>query len=72
MEETRSLASWLGSQELLLDRIYTVDEVVAQIDAVTHVDLMRVAEQAFRRPHLNLALIGPFETDDPFRKALEP
>ncbi len=65
LEETRSLASWLGSQELLLDRIYTLDEVVAQIDAVGDDDLVRVADRYFRREGLNLAIIGPF--DDPSR-----
>jgi predicted Zn-dependent peptidase len=61
LEETRSLASWVGSQELLLNRIYELDEVVANIDAVTHDDLMHVASTAFVRPKVNLALIGPFD-----------
>lgn len=70
LEETRSLASWLGSQELLLNRIYSLDEVVAQIDAVTHDDLARVAAAAFARSRLNLALIGPFDDSARFGKLL--
>src|SRR4029079_16682079 len=50
LEETRSLASLLGSRELLLNRIYTLEEVVAQIDAVKHDDLLRVAAASFTRP----------------------
>lgn len=70
LEETRSLASWVGSQELLLDRIYEFDEVVAHIDAVTHDDLMRVASTSFIRPRVNLALIGPFDDSARFAELL--
>lgn len=68
LEETRSLASWLGSQELLLDRIYTLEEVVTQIDVVTPDDLVRVANRYFDRAQVNLAVIGPFEDDANFRQ----
>jgi predicted Zn-dependent peptidase len=70
LEETRSLASWLGSQELLLNRIYTLEEVVEQIDAVRHDDLMRVARTSFRRPSLRLAVIGPFDDEERFSRLL--
>jgi predicted Zn-dependent peptidase len=70
LEETRSLASWLGSQELLLNRIYTLEEVVAQIDAVKHDDLMRVAATTFPRASLNLAVIGPFDSEARFSRLL--
>ena len=59
LEETRSLASWLGSQELLFDRILTVEDVVARIDAVTSEDLMRVASDVFRHDRFHVAAIGP-------------
>jgi predicted Zn-dependent peptidase len=72
LEDTRSLASWLGSQELLLDRIYTPEEVVAQIDSVTHDDLLRVAAGAFEPGRLSLALIGPLQSDAPFQALLAP
>jgi predicted Zn-dependent peptidase len=72
LEETRSLASWVGSQELLLDRIYTLEEVVAHIDAVTHDDLVRVANQYFGRGLVNLAVIGPFDDDANFRQFVTP
>lgn len=70
LEDTRSLASWLGSQELLLDRIYTPEEVVAEIDGVTLDNLIRVAEQTFRPGNLSMALIGPFDSDQRFRDML--
>ena len=70
MEDTRSVAGWLGSQELLLGRIETVDEVVARIDAVTMDELMDVAHRVLAPEQATLALVGPFESDEPFARAL--
>ena len=39
MEDTRSVAAWLGTQELLLGRIATVDDIVQKIDDVTADDV---------------------------------
>ena len=35
MEETRHLASWLGGQEALHERVLTLDEALAELNAVT-------------------------------------
>ncbi len=59
MEDTRSVAGWIGGQELLTGNIRTVDEVVAILDTVTAEDLQRVARELFRTDKLSLALVGP-------------
>jgi predicted Zn-dependent peptidase len=61
MEDTRSVAGWLGGQELLLGNILTVDEVVSTIDSVQADDLPRVAQQIFTLHKLNLAVVGPVD-----------
>lgn len=66
MEDTRSVAGWIGSQELLLGEILTVDEVIAKIDGVTPDDVRRVAARIFDRSGATLAAVGPFEDDAPF------
>jgi predicted Zn-dependent peptidase len=66
MEDTRSVAGWLGSQELLLGRILTVDEVVQRIDAVTIDDVRRVTREVLDPAKANLAAVGPFEDDSVF------
>jgi predicted Zn-dependent peptidase len=66
MEDTRSVAGWIGAQELLLGEVLTVDEVVARIDAVTRDDLVRVGDGLFRLDHAALAAVGPFEDDAAF------
>ena len=61
MEDTRSVAGWLGSQELLLGEILTVDEVVARIDAVTRDDVLRVGREHLQPALATLAAVGPFD-----------
>jgi predicted Zn-dependent peptidase len=70
MEDTGSVASWLGRQELLRGRILTVDEVLALLDRVSVDDLQRVADDLFRAERFNLAVVGPFRGLSRFESAL--
>jgi predicted Zn-dependent peptidase len=69
MESTNSVATWYGGQEALTDRIEDVEQTVAEIDAVTADDIMRVARELFSQP-LQLAVIGPFRSEEPFFKQI--
>jgi predicted Zn-dependent peptidase len=69
MEDTRAVASWLGGQEVLSDRILTPDEVVDILERITVTDLERVAERVLAgKPRL--AVVGPFRGQRQFREAL--
>ena len=70
MEDTRAVSSWYGGQSLLLDCTRTVDEVVADLEAVTPDDLIRVAHDLIRDDRLRLAVVGPFDDAGPFEQAL--
>jgi predicted Zn-dependent peptidase len=59
MEDTRSIAGWLGGQELLMEQILTVDEVIAKIDAVTPDELKQMAQKLVISDKLSLAVVGP-------------
>lgn len=59
MEDTRSVAGWLGSQELLTGEVLTVDEVVARIEAVTLDHLLAVGRRLLRPELATLAVVGP-------------
>jgi predicted Zn-dependent peptidase len=61
MEDSFSVASWIGRQESLEDRVLSVDEVLQEVDAVTAADIQRVAQRLIRQDKLNLAVIGPFD-----------
>ena len=59
MDETRHVASWIGGQEALHERVLTVDEALAEIDAVTADDVARVAGALVRDDGLRLAAVAP-------------
>jgi predicted Zn-dependent peptidase len=61
MEDSFAVASWIGRQESLEDRVLSVDEVLQKVDAVTTADIQRVAQRLIRHDKLNLAVIGPFD-----------
>ena len=62
MEDTRSVAGWLGSQELLLNEILTMDDVCTRIDAVTRDDVVRVGRALLQPSVASLAAVGPFDS----------
>jgi predicted Zn-dependent peptidase len=62
LEGTQQVASWLGSQECLHNRVRTADEVVARVNAVTAHDIQRVAQACFVPEWRRLAIIGPEDT----------
>ncbi|MDP6347570.1 MAG: pitrilysin family protein, partial [Dehalococcoidia bacterium] len=64
MEDTRSVATWLGAQELLADRILTVDEVVSMLDAVSSRQLTEVARSLIDTDKLSVAVVGPVSAAD--------
>jgi predicted Zn-dependent peptidase len=69
LETTNGVAFWLCYQELLLKEIRTVEEEVAQIDAVSAADIKRVANDLFASP-MQMTVIGPFARENAFRLAI--
>jgi predicted Zn-dependent peptidase len=53
------VASWLGTQEALHDRVLSVDEAIAALDRVTPADIQAVAGRLIDDAGLSLAVIGP-------------
>ena len=70
MEDSRAVASWLASQELLMDEITTPDETAARIDRVTPDDVLRTAERLVNHNALRLAIVGPHNDTSEFATAL--
>ena len=71
MEDSRSVAMWMGAQEKLTGNVRTVDEVVEMLDEVTTDDVERVATDLIQEENLNLALVGPYRSDAQFKKLLK-
>ena len=59
MEETRNVASWLGGQEALHERVLTVDDALAELNAVTSGDIHALAGRLIRDDFLRLAVVAP-------------
>jgi predicted Zn-dependent peptidase len=71
MEESRAVTSFLGIQELLRDKVESVDTVIEKIEAVTIDDIKRVANRVINADKLVLAIVGPFDDASRFEKMLK-
>lgn len=70
MEDTRNVSSWIGGQELLLEKVFGVEQAVEEMDAVTLEDLSRVSRQLIVSEQLHLAVVGPYRSDKRFAPLL--
>jgi predicted Zn-dependent peptidase len=59
MDDTRHVASWIGGQEALHDRVLTLDEALAAVAAVDAPAVQRLAVQLFHDDALRLAAVAP-------------
>jgi predicted Zn-dependent peptidase len=70
MEDTRSVAGWMGGQEALTGSILTVDEIASIIDAITALELKQLAEELLVGDRLRLTVVGPIDSDAPLEELL--
>lgn len=70
MEDTRSVSSWAGMQQLTLGKILDVNEVIKKIDSVTVEDIHRTANNFLLGEKLNLAIVGPIKENILFQNVL--
>ena len=69
LETTNGVSFWLTYQELLLGHIISIEEELAQVDAVSAADVQRVARDVFSSA-MQMSVIGPFARDSAFRLAI--
>lgn len=70
LEDSRSVASWVGGQEATYGEIKTPEEVMELIEAVTVEDVQSLAGEIIQEERMNLALIGPYADDSTFADLL--
>ena len=63
MEDSRSVAAWAGTQEILLNNVSTVEEVIQSINAVTEDDIARVSSRVITPDNIKTAIVGPHRSD---------
>jgi len=66
MEDTRNVSGWIGAQDLLMGNVRSIEDAVAEMDAVTLEDLQRVAREIIDPAKLHLAVVGPYRSDKKF------
>ena len=64
LESTNARMSRIAKNELLLNRHVTLDEMVAEIDAITLEDVHQLSSKLFRQKH-SFALVSPLEQIPP-------
>ena len=70
MEDTRAVSGWMGSQEALLGKVLTVDEVVQEVNSVTSKEIKKVAGEILITDQLNMAVVGPCKGQKRLEKLL--
>ncbi len=71
LEDSRSVAGWIGSQELIFGDILTPDEVIERIQTVTSEDILDLSQCLFVPEHLSLAVVGPIASESELQSLLE-
>ncbi|MGD1119104.1 MAG: pitrilysin family protein [Dehalococcoidales bacterium] len=71
MEDSRSVAGWLGSQEILTGEILSVDEVINIVEAISAAELKQLAATLLTDDRFCLAAVGPLDPDGPWEDSLK-
>jgi predicted Zn-dependent peptidase len=59
MEETRHVASWMGGQEALHERVLTPEAALSELNAVTSEAIHSLARRLIRDDGLRLSVVAP-------------
>jgi predicted Zn-dependent peptidase len=71
MEDSRSVAGWVGGQEILNGSILDVEEVVSIIDKVTAEEMYALAQELLVGDKLRLSVVGPVKSEGNLEKLLK-
>jgi len=71
LEHSDNVASAYASPILFENKVLTIEDKLAKINAVTLEDIGGVAKDIIKNDRLNLALIGPFKDPEPFKQILK-
>ncbi len=71
MEDSRNVAGWLGGQEMLTDRILTLDDIVSIIDSIDVGQVEKIARELIAGDRYRLSVVGPISDPKPLEKLLK-
>jgi predicted Zn-dependent peptidase len=64
LEDTMEYMLWMGESVACLDKAYSLEQVIQEVNRVHLEDIRVVARQIFKQEIINLALIGPLEKSE--------
>ena len=59
LEDTMEYMLWMGESVACLDKVYSLEQVIKEVNRVQPEDVRAVARQIFKHEIINLAFIGP-------------
>ncbi len=59
LEDTMEYMLWMGESVACLDKAYTLEQIIKEVNKVEIEDIREVADKIFNNKKINLALIGP-------------
>jgi len=71
LEDTLEYMLWIGETTLMLNKAFSLDEIIAEVGRVNRTDIREVARKLFIDENINLSLIGPLAgMEDKIRQTL--
>ncbi len=61
LEDTMEHMLWIGESTAALNRAYSLDEIISEVQRVTRKDVCEAAKEVFKEENLQLSLIGPLK-----------
>jgi len=61
LEDTMEYMLWMGESIACLDKVYTLEQIIKQVNKVEIEDIREISRDIFKNELINLALIGPLE-----------
>jgi len=71
LEDSFSIAEFLGEQELLKGEIIPPEKILAELFKITSTDIRNLAKQVFTPENLHLTIIGPVKDQKKYEELLE-
>ena len=59
LEDTMEYMLWMGESVACLDKVYSLEQIINEVNKVSREDVIDLARQIFKPEIINLALIGP-------------
>ncbi|MDO8488803.1 MAG: pitrilysin family protein, partial [Candidatus Omnitrophota bacterium] len=64
LEDTMEYMLWMGESIACLDKVYSLEQIIKEVNAVCLEDVGVVARDIFKHEIINLALIGPLDKSE--------